>query len=137
MSGNRKKTLSSNRSQVLNHDIRYAAVHLPGWFEATTVAEKQALAIEAQKIVEEAAEIGGKSNKSIISQHPNLTNQALTPIPIVKPVKLNTSSQSPMEINAIIGKNYKRNPFPAIRSICIQNNLCLNSYLPLIQRRIW
>lgn len=50
----------------LNPDIRYAAIHLAGWKDATTVAEKQRLAVEAQKIVDELAELGGKMKKQPI-----------------------------------------------------------------------
>lgn len=107
----------------LNQDIRYTAIHLSGWSEATTVAERQALAVQGQKIVDEIAEMGGKK-KPILYQHPNVSNHTPTPVQISKPVIINTSGSSPMEIDTITMKNHKGNPFPAIRSICVQNSLC-------------
>lgn len=107
----------------LNSEVRYAAIHIAGWSEASTVAEKQALAIQGQKIVDEIAEMGGKK-KTGLYQHPNASNQTPTPIQINKPVVIHTSNSTPMEIDAIVTKNDKRNPFPAIRSICVQNSLC-------------
>lgn len=47
----------------LNHEVRYAAIHLPGWSDATTVSEKQSITVQAQKIVDEVAELGGKTKK--------------------------------------------------------------------------
>lgn len=32
----------------LNPEVRYAAIHVAGWTEAITVAEKQALAVQGQ-----------------------------------------------------------------------------------------
>lgn len=112
----------------LNQEVRIAAIHLAGWSDTTTVAEKQSIAVQAQKIVDELAEIGGKAKKPMLYQHPNSSNHTPTPIPIIKPVVINTGS-TPMEIDAIKTKTDKRNPFPAIRSLCIQNNLCFRCLL--------
>lgn len=108
----------------LNQDVRYAAIHLAGWSEASTVAEKQAIAVQGQKIVDELAEMGGKIKKQTLYQHPNATNQTTTPIPIIKPIGVNIQTQVPMEIDAIVTRHDKKNLFPAICSICVKNNLC-------------
>lgn len=65
----------------------------------------------------------------MLYQHPNSLNHAPTLIPVIKPVVLNVPTHSPMEIDAIRTKDDKRNPFPAIRSVCIKNNLCFRCLL--------
>lgn len=106
----------------LNQEVRIAAIHLAGWSDATPVAEKQSIAVQAQKIVEELAEMGGEMKKPTLYQHPKSSKHTPTPVLIIKPVIINTGT-SPMEINAITIKTDQRNPFPAIRCLCIQNNL--------------
>lgn len=108
----------------LNPEVRYAAIHVAGWTDATTVAEKQVLAIQGQRIVDELVSMGGKPKK-MMYQHPNANSPAPIPVQVVKPVISNpTQPHIPMEVDAINTQNDKRNPFPAIRSICIQNSLC-------------
>lgn len=115
----------------LNQDVRYAAIHVPGWTDATSVVEKQAIAVQAQCIVDEVAAMGGKSKKNIY-QHLNSNNPVTIPVQVVKTVTpLIPVAHTPMEIDAIATRNNdKRNPFPAIRSICIQKSLCFRCLKP-------
>lgn len=115
----------------LNQDVRYAAIHVPGWTDATSVVEKQAIAVQAQHIVDEVAAMGGKSKKNIY-QHLNSNNPVTIPVQVVKTVTpLIPVAHTPMEIDAIATRNNdKRNPFPAIRSICIQKSLCFRCLKP-------
>lgn len=98
------------------------------------VAEKQAIAVQAWKIMDEVAEMGGKMKKQILYQHPNSLNQFPTPIPVI----VNTGT-SPMEIDTIQMKTNKRNPFPAIRSLCtvFKTIRFFVADLPVIQRPTW
>lgn len=109
----------------LNPEVRYAAIHVPGWTDAKTVAEKQTIAVQGQRIVDEVNLMGGKVKKQNVYQHPN-AHQSTLPIPIqiVKPPTSSSPTHSAMEIDAIGTRQDKRNPFPAIRSICIQKGLC-------------
>lgn len=104
---------------------------MAGWTEATTVAEKQAIAVQGHRIVDEVVAMGGKTKKQTIYQHPNATNSIPIPVQVVKPVMSQPSlTHTPMEVDAISAKNDRRNPFPAIRSICIQNQLCFRCLQP-------
>lgn len=115
----------------LNAEVRFAVIHVAGWTEATTVAEKQKIAVQGQRIVDEVAAMGGKAKKPSIYQHPNSSNPIPIPVQVVKPVTSQSSlNHSPMEVDAISARNDKRNPFPAIRSICIQNQLCFRCLQP-------
>lgn len=52
------------------------------------------------------------------------------PIQIVKPPSSTSPTHSAMEIDVIGTRQDKRNPFPAIRSICIQRGLCFRCLQP-------
>lgn len=108
----------------LNPEIRYAAIHVAGWTEAITVAEKQAIAVQGARIVDEVSAMNGKPKKTNIYQHPNSNNPIPIPVQVVKPSPSSSQTAQPMEIDAINTRYEKRNPFPAIRSVCIQNGLC-------------
>lgn len=101
-----------------------AAVHLTGWTEAVTVIEKQNLAIRGAQIVDEIASIKGQAKRNNVYQHPNSPRPNPIPIHITKPIVSTSTLPVPMEIDAIATKDNRRNPFPAIRSICIKDGLC-------------
>lgn len=109
----------------LNPETRYAAIHVPGWVDAKTVADKMAIAVQGQRIVDEVAAMGGKNKRQNVYQHPNAHNSTHPPVPvqIVKP-SLPSPTHSAMEIDAVGTRQDKKNPFPAIRSVCIRNGLC-------------
>lgn len=113
----------------LNPEVRYAAIHVPGWTEAKTVVDKQVIAVQGQRIVDEVNAMGNKVKKNVY-QHPNSNNPIPIPVQVVKPVPALSPSSSPMQVDAITTRNEKRNPFPAIRSICIQNSLCFRCLQP-------
>lgn len=95
----------------LNPEVRYAAIHVAGWTEATTVAEKPMIVIQSQRIVDGVSVMGGKQKKTIY-QHPNSTNPIQFPVQIVKPTPPPQNAVQPMEIDAI--STQRRNAFPAI-----------------------
>lgn len=75
--------------------------------------------------------MGGKGKKQNIYQHPNANNPVPIPVQVVKPVTSPISlNHSPMQVDAIGTRGDKRNPFPAIRSICIQRSLCFRCLQP-------
>lgn len=107
-----------------NPEVRYAVIHGAGWTEATTVSEKQTPAIQGQRIVDEVSLMGGEAKK-VVYQHPNANNAMPILVQVVKPVmSTSTLPHVPMKVDAINTRSDKRNPFPAIRSICIQNSVC-------------
>lgn len=112
----------------LNPEVRYAAIHIAGWSDAMTVAEKQSLAVQRQKIVDKVSELGGKVKKPTLYQHPNATHQTLPLIPIIKAIPVQQDALTPMEIDAISTRHDKKNPFPAIRLVCIQNTSCFRCF---------
>lgn len=114
----------------LNPEVQYAAIHVPGWRDAIMVAEKQAIAIQGQRIVDEVTAMGGKAKKQVIYQHPNPINPVPIPVQITKPLTPLQNNHQPMEVDAITARNEKRNPFPEIRSICIQKGLCFRCLQP-------
>lgn len=51
----------------LNPEVRYAAIHVAGWTDATKVVEKQALAVQGQRIVDEVTAMGGEGQEVNVS----------------------------------------------------------------------
>lgn len=95
------------------------------------MAEKQSIAIQAQRIVDEVNAMGGKMKKQSVYQHPNSIHPVPIPVQVVKRVmSQSTMTHVPMEVDAIAARNERRNPFPAIRSICIQKQLCFRCLQP-------
>lgn len=107
----------------LQIDVHMAAIHLAGWTDAVTLTEKQALAIRGAQIVDEISSLKGHNRKHNVYQHPNSPKP--TPIPVQFKTTANLVNQPvPMEIDAVVTKENRRNPFPAIRSVCIKDGLC-------------
>lgn len=107
----------------LQYDIHMAAIHLAGWTESFILVEKQNLAIWGAQIVDEIASVKGQARKHTIYQHPN--GPKPNPIPIhIKPSLSTSTNPVPMDINSVTTKDDRRNPFPAIQSVCIKEGLC-------------
>lgn len=68
--------------------------------------------------------MGGKIKKPVLYQHTNSSTHLPVPIPITKPTQSSLLNHLPMEVNEIIIKTDCNNPFPAVRSICVHNDLC-------------
>lgn len=60
----------------------------------------------------------------VLYQQPNSWTHISIPVLVVQPVPTGISGPAPMEVDDIVTKKDRYNPFPAIRSVFIQNNLC-------------
>lgn len=116
----------------LHPDVREECINVVGWSEAKTLAEKMNLAIEGAGRAEERASLPNRSNRPKLYQHPNKTHSNPFPVnvvipPITKPVAIPV----PMEVDAVVTKySNLKNPFTAIRSVCLKKGLCFKCIQP-------
>lgn len=116
----------------LHPDVREECINVVGWSEAKTLAEKMNLAVEGAGRAEERASLPNRSNRPKLYQHPNKTQQVQFPVNIVMPsVAKPVPIPVPMEVDAVQTKySNLKNPFTAIRSVCLKKGLCFKCIQP-------
>lgn len=116
----------------LHPDVREECINVLGWSEAKTLAEKMNLAVEGAGRADERASLPNQSNRPKLYQHPNKhhINPYLTTV-VTPPITQTVSVPVPMQVDAVVAKySNQKNPFSAIRSVCLKRGLCFKCIQP-------
>lgn len=90
------------------------------------------LAVKGAGRADERASLPNRSNRPKLYQHPDKQHSSAYPTTVVVPPHTQAVAVPvPMQVDAVIAKySNQKNPFTAIRSVCLKRGLCFKCIQP-------